>query len=53
LIGTTKLSRLAENLKSLDLVLAADEIANLDRAFANGAISGGRYPTQQMGLIAK
>lgn len=53
LIGTTKRSRLSENLKALDLSLSQKEIAHLDDVFKEGAIQGDRYPTAHMALVAK
>ena len=53
LIGTSNRTRLSQNLKALEIALSADEISKLDRAFTDGTIAGDRYPTQQMGIVAK
>ena len=42
LVGMSRRSRLPENLGALDVVLDADDLAALDRAFAPGAILGSR-----------
>ncbi len=42
--GTTKLSRLRENLGAADLALSADDLAGIDRAAAAIPIEGERYP---------
>jgi aryl-alcohol dehydrogenase-like predicted oxidoreductase len=42
LIGMSRRSRLPENLRALDAVFSADELAALDQAFALGAIVGSR-----------
>ncbi len=52
LVGMSKRSRLPENLAILDVVLSADELAALDRAFAPGAIVGDRYPAFVMKFAA-
>jgi aryl-alcohol dehydrogenase-like predicted oxidoreductase len=44
LIGTSKRSRLLENLKCQDIKLNADDLEYLDRTFHEGAIAGDRYP---------
>ncbi|HRE16494.1 MAG TPA: aldo/keto reductase [Rhodocyclaceae bacterium] len=53
LTGTTKASRLAENLGALQLRLDAATLAELDNLFAAGAIAGERYAAPQMGLVAR
>jgi aryl-alcohol dehydrogenase-like predicted oxidoreductase len=42
LIGMSRRSRLPENLGALDVTLSAEELAELDQAFAPGAIAGSR-----------
>jgi len=42
--GTTKLSRLEENLAAVEVALTADELAEIDRAAQSVAIQGDRYP---------
>jgi aryl-alcohol dehydrogenase-like predicted oxidoreductase len=44
LIGTSKRSRLLENLKCQNIELNADDLAYLDLTFHEGAIAGDRYP---------
>jgi aryl-alcohol dehydrogenase-like predicted oxidoreductase len=44
LIGTSKRSRLLENLKCQNIKLDADDLEYLDRTFHEGAIAGNRYP---------
>lgn len=45
-VGMSQPSRLAENLAAVELTLSADELAELDRVFAPGAIVGSRQPIQ-------
>ncbi|TNM61177.1 aldo/keto reductase [Streptomyces sp. NP160] len=42
--GTTKVSRLEENVGALDVHLTADDLARLDEAAPAGATAGERYP---------
>ncbi|TIX87989.1 aldo/keto reductase [Rhizobium sp. P44RR-XXIV] len=44
--GTTKLHRLEENLAAADVELSATELAEIQRALAEIAIEGERYPEQ-------
>ncbi|MBM7046879.1 MULTISPECIES: aldo/keto reductase [Rhizobium] len=44
--GTTKLHRLEENLAAADVELSADDLAEIQRAAAEIAIEGERYPEQ-------
>jgi len=44
LAGFTRPSRIADTMAALDVVFTPDERAELDRAFAPGAIVGDRYP---------
>lgn len=53
LTGTTKPTRLAENLSALDVKLGEAERAELERLFAPGAIAGERYAAPQMNLVAR
>ena len=53
IVGTAKRTRLRENLGALDVVLDPSDLAELDQAFAPGAIAGERYPEQQMHLVAR
>jgi aryl-alcohol dehydrogenase-like predicted oxidoreductase len=52
LIGTSRRTRLAENLGALQISLTRDELAKLDQAFPNGSMEGDRYPAEQMGIVA-
>jgi aryl-alcohol dehydrogenase-like predicted oxidoreductase len=42
--GTTKLSRLEENLKAASVVLSAEDMREIEEAAANIAVIGDRYP---------
>ncbi len=53
LIGTTKRSRLEENLKAADIRLNSDDMKFLNMLFKAGSISGDRYPAPQMGIVVK
>jgi aryl-alcohol dehydrogenase-like predicted oxidoreductase len=44
LIGTSKRSMLAENLKCQDIQLNTQDLAYLEATFHEGAIAGDRYP---------
>jgi hypothetical protein len=44
---------LGENAKALDVTLTKEELGELDRTFALGAITGERYPAQVRHLSAK
>ena len=43
LVGTSKRSRLLENLKCQNIQLNNEDLAYLDRTFHEGAIAGDRY----------
>lgn len=49
--GTTKLSRLEENLGSVTITLTADEVQQLEQASAAVPIAGERYPATHAKLI--
>ncbi|MFL9824337.1 aldo/keto reductase [Rhodoplanes sp. SY1] len=51
--GTTKLHRLEENLGAADVVLAAGDLAAVERALADIAIEGERYPEQLMATTGR
>ncbi len=53
LVGMSRRTRVAENLRALDVVFTAEELDSLDRAFAPGAIVGERYPEMVMSLAAR
>jgi len=52
LIGTSKRSRLAENLGALQVRLSTADLALLDEAFPDGTFQGDRYPTAAMQSVA-
>ena len=45
--GTTKLERLEENLRSVDLDFSSEEWRDLNNAVSKIKIQGDRYPTDQ------
>jgi len=49
--GTTKLSRLDENLGAAAIALNADDLARVDRAFADITVQGDRYPPAEAARI--
>ncbi len=49
--GTKQRKYLEENLAAVDLVLGADELARIDRAFPVGTASGTRYPEKAMAAL--
>lgn len=51
--GTRRLAYLNENLKAVDIVLPAEEMEALDRAFAPGVIAGERYTPDGMAGVNK
>jgi len=53
LVGMSHRARLAENLKAFDVTLTEEDLDDLDRSFALGAITGDRYPAQMKHLTAK
>lgn len=53
LVGTSKRSRLAENLAACELTLDQSVLDELDREFDANAISGERYDAQGMRMIAQ
>jgi aryl-alcohol dehydrogenase-like predicted oxidoreductase len=44
--GTTKVSRLQENLRSAAVELTSDDLADIDRAASEVTIMGDRYPAE-------
>jgi len=42
--GTTKLSRLHENLASADIELSQQELSNIEKVLASVTVEGARYP---------
>jgi aryl-alcohol dehydrogenase-like predicted oxidoreductase len=53
LAGISRPSRIGENIKALDVTFTSDEAAELERAFAPGAIAGLRYPEFVMKWAAR
>ena len=51
LFGTTKKSRLKENMDAADIQLSAKELARLDEHFPEGVFAGTRYAAPQMGMV--
>jgi aryl-alcohol dehydrogenase-like predicted oxidoreductase len=51
LFGTTKKSRLKENIEASVIKLTPDELDILDKTFPEGAFSGTRYAAPQMGMV--
>ena len=51
--GTTKLSRLEENLESVGLELTQDDLGEMDQASAKIKIEGARYPEQMQKLVGR
>jgi aryl-alcohol dehydrogenase-like predicted oxidoreductase len=51
--GTTKLVRLEENLKSVDLEFTPIELRDLNRAVSKIKLHGDRYPADQQKLVVK
>ena len=51
--GTTKRHRLAENLGAAELKLTTDDLADIDRAAAEIAVHGARYPEHLQKLVGR
>lgn len=51
LFGTTKKSRLQENLDAAGIRLTKEELDLLDKTFPEGAFAGTRYAAPQMGMV--
>jgi diketogulonate reductase-like aldo/keto reductase len=49
----SRLERVAENLRAFDVTLTKEDLDDLDRTFALGAITGDRYPAQFKHLAAR
>ena len=49
--GTKRRTYLEQNLGALDVVLTADELATLSKAFAPDAVAGTRYPAAAMAAL--
>lgn len=53
LAGISRPSRIGDNMAALDVAFTTDEVSQLERAFAPGAIVGARYPEFVMKWAAK
>lgn len=51
LFGTTKQSRVKENIDAAEIKLTGDDLAFLDKNFPEGAFAGTRYAAPQMGMV--
>jgi aryl-alcohol dehydrogenase-like predicted oxidoreductase len=51
--GTRHEKFLNENIRSIDVVLSAEEISSLDAAFAMAIVRGDRYPEEGMAGVNK
>jgi aryl-alcohol dehydrogenase-like predicted oxidoreductase len=52
LIGTRRRKNLSENLDAAKLKLSKKDLARVGELVPRGAVSGQRYPAQQMGMVA-
>jgi aryl-alcohol dehydrogenase-like predicted oxidoreductase len=51
--GTTKISRLEENLGAVDLVLSADDLARISAAVPETAVEGARYSEAGLAMVGR
>jgi aryl-alcohol dehydrogenase-like predicted oxidoreductase len=51
--GTTKLHRLEENIKAVDIKLIADDLREIERAVSNVTVQGARYPEHLQALVGR
>jgi aryl-alcohol dehydrogenase-like predicted oxidoreductase len=51
--GTTKISRLEENMKGADLKLSPEDLNEIEKAFAGIDVKGARYPQQLQNLVGR
>lgn len=51
IVGMSKPSRIADNLKALEIEFTPEELALLNQTFAIGAMQGDRYPAALSGLV--
>ena len=51
--GTTKISRLEENLKGEQLTLTNEDLNEIENAFANVQVQGARYPQHLQARVGK
>jgi len=51
--GTTKLHRLEENIAATEIELSADDLREIDRAAAQIAVQGARYPEHLQRMVGR
>jgi aryl-alcohol dehydrogenase-like predicted oxidoreductase len=51
LVGARRRERLAESLGASDIILSAEELAEIARTIPRDAAAGARYPAAQMGML--
>ena len=51
--GTTKLHRLEENIGAAEIELTADDLREIDRAAAQIAVQGARYPEHLQRMVGR
>jgi aryl-alcohol dehydrogenase-like predicted oxidoreductase len=51
--GTTKISRLEENVKGEEITLTQEDLAEIERAFSNIEVQGARYPQHLQARVGK
>ena len=51
LFGTKRRKYLDENVRAVDIVLTAEDLAEIDAAFPRGIASGARYPASAIGSV--
>ncbi|HEX6834608.1 MAG TPA: aldo/keto reductase, partial [Rudaea sp.] len=51
--GTKRRKYLEQNIGSVDLVLSADDLAELEAEFPKEAVAGARYPEQMQQLVGR
>ena len=51
LFGTTRQSRLKENIEAAEIILTSGELKLLNESFPEGAFAGSRYAAPQMGMV--
>lgn len=51
--GTTKLHRLEENLKAVDIELTPEDLREIDNAVSKIPVQGARYPEELQKLVGR
>ena len=51
--GTTKISRLEENMAAADIELSAQDLLDIENVFGNIKVEGARYPQQMQDRVGK